>query len=238
MDASWLEADLVAVYRDARGRLIELVRSLPPDSQSVRVPACPDWTVRDIVAHLIGASEDFVVSNFPGAGTPIEAWAAAQVARRSEMPMPDLLAEWEGVVPAVLEGLEGGWIPARPLINDTAVHDQDIRCALGIPGGLDAPGYRYAIAAYTGHLGSKITKASLPALALRSEEGEVMAGEGEPLASVAASFFELSRAISGRRSVAQMARYAWTGYCEPYLPLFPAFTPPKSDLVEDNGVSV
>ena len=43
------------------------------------VPATPQWTVHDVVAHLSGISEDATSGNM--AGAPGDAWTAAQVER-------------------------------------------------------------------------------------------------------------------------------------------------------------
>ncbi|MGH2702243.1 MAG: maleylpyruvate isomerase N-terminal domain-containing protein, partial [Actinomycetota bacterium] len=50
-------------YRGCRERVSEIVRSVPPEQLGRRVPACPDWTSTDLLAHLVGVAEDFVSGN-------------------------------------------------------------------------------------------------------------------------------------------------------------------------------
>jgi len=45
---------LDVVYRDARGRLIELVGALTGEQLRTPVPATSAWTVHELVAHLVG----------------------------------------------------------------------------------------------------------------------------------------------------------------------------------------
>ena len=51
-------------------------------------------------------------------------------------------------------------------------------------------------------------------------------------ASLEAAPFELLRAVSGRRSTAQLRALAWTGDVEAFLPFLSAYGIPETDLVE------
>jgi hypothetical protein len=66
------------------------------------VPATPEWTVHDVLAHLAGVTQDAATGNM--AGAPGDAWTAAQVARGASVSDGDLLALWAEHAP-VLEGL-------------------------------------------------------------------------------------------------------------------------------------
>src|ERR1039457_3032399 len=72
----------VETYRDARERIIEFIRAIPEEYMDRAVPATPLWTGRQLVAHLVGGSEDFANMNLPSAGVSFEQWTANQVARR------------------------------------------------------------------------------------------------------------------------------------------------------------
>ena len=52
-------------YRSTRGRISELVRSCDDASAETIVPACPDWTVRQLCSHLAGVCADLVAGNRP-----------------------------------------------------------------------------------------------------------------------------------------------------------------------------
>jgi uncharacterized protein (TIGR03083 family) len=221
------------VYVDARTRFIDLVRSLPADDLDMEVPACPGWTALDIVRHLIGSSEDFLAANWPGATVTFTEWTAAQVARNAGKSLEQLLAQWDGTAPQLAEGIAGGTLPALPLINDIATHEQDIRGAIGLPGGREADGYAMAWNRWTETLNTKINEAALPALSMRTEAGERILGSGQSAVSVSAPAFELCRAFSGRRSLAQIEAMEWQGDPAPYVALLPVFgVLPTRDIVE------
>jgi hypothetical protein len=50
-----------------------------------------------------------------------------------------------------------------------------------------------------------------PALRLVADQEEFLAGEGEPVATLSASTFELVMALSGRRSADQIRELDWDG---------------------------
>jgi uncharacterized protein (TIGR03083 family) len=106
-----LMADLAGAYADTRRRFQELVAA-PDDARLMTlVPACPDWTVRDVLAHLTGIATDVVSGTyFAGAGdawsdirlaTERDRWTDSQVRSRRGRPVPVLLAEWAGSAAAL-----------------------------------------------------------------------------------------------------------------------------------------
>ena len=78
-----------AAYEDGLRRLVALVDGLPDRDLGTPVPACPLWSVRDLVAHLTGIAEDAPHGSFyegavgawadPALAAEREAWTAAQV---------------------------------------------------------------------------------------------------------------------------------------------------------------
>ncbi|MEY3617432.1 MAG: hypothetical protein RL726_130, partial [Actinomycetota bacterium] len=52
--------EAVDAYVALRGRVIDLIRSVP-DEDSVRVvPSCPAWSTSALVAHMMGVNEDIL----------------------------------------------------------------------------------------------------------------------------------------------------------------------------------
>jgi hypothetical protein len=120
-----------------------------------------------------------------------------------------------------------------PVINwmvvcDLAVHNQDLRAALELPGDRDSPGVALSLQRYVAGLSQRIAIAALPALGLCTERSEYVAGHGTPSVTVTATQWELFRALSSRRSPAQIRLYRWTGDAGPYIPLLPAYGLPGS----------
>jgi Mycothiol maleylpyruvate isomerase N-terminal domain len=56
------------------------------------VPACPAWTVRDVVGHLTAIPEDAAAAQLRG--IPTDEVTAGQVARLADLPAADVLARW------------------------------------------------------------------------------------------------------------------------------------------------
>ena len=52
-----------------------------------KVASCPDWTVREVTAHLVGVTADALAGNLADAGT--DPWTAAQVDKRRPLARTD-----------------------------------------------------------------------------------------------------------------------------------------------------
>ena len=215
-----------AASRDTRGRVGALVRGRDADELETRVPAAPDWRVRDVLAHLTGVAADITAGNLEGVAT--DDWTAAQVDARHDWPVDRLLAEWDeqgvavdAVVPQFPELIAG------QLLVDTATHEQDIRGALDAPGARDADVLALAFAPMARF-------ALSDGLRLETEHGTIVTGDddGSPTTTVRAPRFELFRAMTGRRSLDQMRAYEWTGDPRPEALVIGLFAPRATDLVE------
>jgi uncharacterized protein (TIGR03083 family) len=217
--------DYAHVYSDLRGRVIALVRDLDDTRLHAVAPATPEWRVRDIVAHLGGITADIIAANLDGVAT--DSWTRKQVDDRRDWPFDDVLAEWEEKGKAV-EALMPNFpeVVVGQMITDAATHEHDVRGALG------AAGARESEAVDTGvRWGAAALDSSEP-LRLDTEVGPVSVGDGEPVAAVRASRFELVRSMTGRRSLDQMRAYPWEGEPRPERLLLGIFTPRPTPLVE------
>lgn len=136
---------LLTTERDA---LIPLLRSRSDADFALPTRACPDWTVRDVLAHCSAALMRVVDGRFEeGVFSP-------------ESNARDI-AERAGLTNAqVVDELERGMTEAGPLIAKAGgrldglalgewVHAGDVREALGEPGAYGGPGLPYALALLT-----------------------------------------------------------------------------------------
>lgn len=241
--ARWRAA---AAYEDGLRRLVTLVDGLTDAQLETRVPACPLWSVRDLVAHLCGVAEDAVRGAFfdgamlawtdPEIAVRREAWTAAQVEARRGLDRHRLVAELERHGQALVRGLRRGdratvevpgWMIAAPAA-DLAAHLGDLREALGLPPDTRSPVARYGFACYRSWLGERLVARGLPPLRLADPGGTVewvVGGPGEPGAAVEADAHELFRAISGRRDLDDVAHWCWRGDATAYLPLLSPYAP-------------
>jgi uncharacterized protein (TIGR03083 family) len=191
-------------YHGVRERVAEIVGSLDPGTDVAPAPATPAWTVHDLLAHLVGVARDVVEGRLDGVTT--EAWTAAQVDRRRDVPTAALLAEWdefgahfESELVAIPEHVAG------QAVLDAVTHEHDLRHATGQGGARTSDAttvaFDWACATRT-HLRA-------PALRFRTDAGERVSGAGEPVATVTASRFELLRAFTGRRTEAEVRAFGW-----------------------------
>jgi uncharacterized protein (TIGR03083 family) len=218
------------LYAGARARLLELADDLG-ETVSTPVPALPGWTVRETYAHLAGVCAD--VLDGRGDGIPGERWTARQVAERANLTLREVTAEWAGRAPALEAALSGASGRAlTPVAVDVWTHEQDILSALNRP--LVATGPEPFLVA--DRLARSFRRGWVaggrPAIRVVGDQTSWELGEGETIATLRASDFELARAFVGRRSRRQMLAMNWDGNPEPFIDHLHVFGPPRDDLVE------
>ena len=219
------EPDLALLYRDTRGRLSDLLLSLDAQELAAPVPACPGWTVADVSYHLFGVVEDVLAGRLTR--PPTDAETAVQVERHRGRPVAEVVSAWEAAA-APFEELIGG-AKVWPAVLDVATHEQDIRGALGRPGGRDSEAVRVGADGLLGFL-------ELPAPVrfecedLVKRVGPEDAGEDEIV--LRTTRFETLRWRLGRRSRAQMERADWSGDPAPVLDHLFVFGPSPHDIIE------
>lgn len=208
--------DLGVQYGACRERISALVADLTPIEAATPVPACPAWTVHDVVAHLAGSVTDILSGNMDGVGT--EEWTAAQVHARRDTPIAEMLTEWTAGAHQFEDGLRTFGGPSAALgVADAWHHEQDIRGALGHPGGKDPVAEHTAIVAYAQRIGAGLVAERRAPLRLAGGDVIVQSAPGDPGASVVGAPFELARAVGGRRTEAQIRAFTWDGDAEPYI---------------------
>ena len=214
-------------YLAVQDRMTGLLRAATPDQLALQVPACPDWQVRDLLAHAVGVAVDVAAARVEGAGS--DRWTAAQVTARKDDGLETLLAEWEAAAPA----LHGALLTIDPVqagqvVFDVTTHEHDLRGALQLPGARDSDGVDIGWDWATTVLGQIRDGYAAGALRLSTSDGTTtICGAGEPTGAVTAERFELWRAMTGRRSAEQVRSWTWEG--EPavdHLCLLPARSTP------------
>ena len=224
-------AEASSAYRGCRERITELASDAPDETLSRSVPACPEWSVLDLVAHVIGVAEDFAAGNLEGAGS--EEWTSSQIARRSEMAVPELVEAWRVVaepIESMMDQVPPG--PVSLLIGDLVSHEHDLRGALDRPGARDSDAVWIGLDRYTRWFGKRIKDAGLPSVTVRSAERRWQAGILDPTVELEGNAFELLRAMTGRRTPDEIASLSWTGDSAAYLELLPTYPPPDRSLSE------
>ena len=131
--------DYADEYAAARASVRSLLTAVDEAAAATVVPACPDWTVHDLCAHLVGVPAALVVRDNPPQGDN-QPWVDRQVAERADRSVAELLDEWDAVGPD-FEGLMRKLPHAfGGLVYDAVAHEHDLRGALGRPGERDSAG--------------------------------------------------------------------------------------------------
>lgn len=216
------DPDLGALYGVVRERLSDLAADVA-DPDHIEVPACPGWSVHDVVAHVVGIAEDVVAGRL--SGPPDDEWTANQVAERRDKSMAELLTDWAKAGPRFQELISRGrmW----PGFLDALSHEHDVRGAVAAPAGRDA---REVLVA-----AEFLVSRWRPAVPVRVRMGEreftVGPDDGAALGLVT-SPFEAFRFRMGRRSRSQLAAMAWSGDPTPVLDRLTIFGPSGADIHE------
>jgi uncharacterized protein (TIGR03083 family) len=173
-DASRL-AELVETWRQAIAEFVALVRDLPEEQGDLPTDL-PGWSVKDNVAHT--AHLEAVLAGAPEETGPVEEGGHVQglaamyteqgVAARRDRDMASLADEIEeaaakrsaaldadpptdGSSPPPKTPGDAPWSTERLLSNrpiDVWMHEQDIRRAVGRPGGFDTAAARHTVASF------------------------------------------------------------------------------------------
>ena len=222
-------------YRDVVDRVTALTLGCGEHLDDM-VPACPDWTARQVVAHLAGLAHDWVDGRLDGYGS--DAWAQDQVDRFAGHAIEEVLASWATAVDRFgsLPPSPIGGTPAMWAFGDAVVHEADLRPviqpATRVPDDAHGMGLKTAIARWRSQLATAgVAPLDIVATGLRTWR----VGDSDAVAErVETTSYELFRALFGRRSRPQVEAWAWSTDPAPYLDAglpFP-FSWATADLVD------
>jgi len=166
------------------GEVVVLCSGLA-DEEWDRATDLPGWTVKDQISHLIGIENMLrglppddveLPDDLPHVKNDIGRFNEIPIEARRSLPGDEVLAEWVDVAADRLATLrntppEGfdeisstilGTMPLRDFLGQRALdswaHEQDIRRALGKPGGMDSPAAEVTLARMTGAMGYVVAK--------------------------------------------------------------------------------
>jgi uncharacterized protein (TIGR03083 family) len=207
--------DVAGLYREHRDRVTDLVRPVPEVQLLQPCPACPGWTVHDVVSHLAGVATDAVEGRL--GGVPSDAQTAAQVEARRGQKTTVVLREWERSASQFELVLAKAGPALFPAAMDAAVHEQDIRGALGLPGLRESETMHLTVDRMLDRWFLALQSAELVTPAIVGPGGEVWRGDAASPVRWNASPYEVFRTVFGRRSSAQFARAFEGADPSPYL---------------------
>jgi uncharacterized protein (TIGR03083 family) len=244
--------DLGLAYNMARTSMIDLALQADDAQLKTTVPACPEWTVKDLVGHVTSIAATLVAGEIPEdlknlvmlwdaqIASTREAFVDEQLELRRERSIEEITEEWSKageIVDSMLRG-EQPMPPNAPtlaewvLVTDVGVHHHDLRGALGKPGDRESLTTGLSLRSYVEGMRMAGAVKGLPTLRINAGSRSWVTGDGEPQATLTADPFELARAAAGRRSPDQIRAFSWEGDPEPFLPLFYPYGPRTEPLVE------
>ena len=222
-------------YEQGVDEVSALLEGLDDEALETVVPACPDWSVGDLLAHLVGVAEDSADGGY--FADAMDAWRTPASRRLGRCGPPDTStgigtapattlvgrlsrhgSDWAGRcagAPGWSARRRHGWSPPRPPTCPCTW--PTLREALGQPAESGSAISRFGFAAYRQWLRQRLVHQQLPALLLSDGRHDWPVGRGDPAGTVTAPADELFRMITGRRSRAEIRRYDWTVDPTPYL---------------------
>jgi len=235
------------LYGETRRRVVALARDIDPDQP---VPACPEWTAHDVIAHLVGLAEDVVEGRM--AGYSGAEWTQAQVDRRREASMDEMLDAWDWLAPTLVEinrDLAGSDLPDTiehaigplPVTSFVAAfhvdllhHEPDLLGALGRPRTDPLVADVEVLRAQLANVRARFAADEMATLRLSPTDADRSfdIGRDEPRAEVGASTVDLLRAVGGRRTLDEIRAFVWTGDYQgmPERLVLPFFSAPDHPL--------
>jgi len=207
-------------YRNVRHNMTMLLADHPVP-EDLPVPACPEWTVRDLICHLVGISA-FAIGRMSG-------WAEAERSSAG-MDIADLLDEWSRMgeqAERLIE--ERGGRRGSIMVMDAFTHELDLRYALGTRLPDDHPAFARAFEVLLSGFSAEVAAHDLPAVLISVDGREWQAGIGEPVATLSGDRYDIYRSLAGRRTHEQITQLEWSRDSHRWLPAFTwgPFTPPR-----------
>lgn len=197
------------------------------ENQYTRIPACPEWTLRDLLGHQAGEIEDGLSGNMDDMGQPH--WTAAQVERHKNLDLDAVKSKWT-------EGIESAGDAAPEMtggaINDLIHHEFDVRGAVGNTGNRNGELVKTMFPAFAGFLDESFQANNLPALKVVTGDREATIGKGDAQGELRLSAFEFLRMVTGRRSVTQIKAMDWSVDPSPWIEHISLMPPRETALVE------
>jgi uncharacterized protein (TIGR03083 family) len=216
-------------YRTAIDNVTRLVADHPV-ADDLPIPSCPEWTVRDLVAHLVGICALAIGRT--------SQWA--EVGRSSAaMGVGGLLEEWARMAGRAESALAAcGGRRGSIMVLDAFTHELDLRYAAGAPLPPEHPAFSRAFEVLLNGFSTEVAAHDLPAVLIAVDGRQWKAGVGEPAATLSGDRYDIYRSLAGRRTHEQITRLRWSRDSHRWLPAFTwgPFHPPTQPV--ENLVTV
>ncbi|CDO29424.1 hypothetical protein [Mycolicibacterium porcinum] len=193
-------------YRNARIRVSAIAAGLDESQLLELVPATPEGSVHNLLAHLVGGAADSSCGHGRDRRAAMDSTPRCRAPTRS---VESLLAEWERVSPVVEAGLAGKQFTGPSVAADLICHEADLNEALGLPRVDRVHWHEPFLNVMMWLLVQRLQP--FTSVLIHDEHGnEWHCGSAEPTLTLRADGYELLRAMFSRRSRRQIATWNWT----------------------------
>lgn len=205
----WMDAP--RTYSAVRDELIGSLGRIDQTAALVTVPACPTWTVKDVVAHVCGLNAE-LLADIPGPLGSDEA-TTRQVADRASFSLREVLDEWKSMDPALHRRFGENLGRATALLADLVVHVYDLEELLAQPTVAAAAATPMSAHRYIPLLQERVADVTQTALTITLDDGSHWpAPDAEMVNSVAVetSAHRFIRGVAGRLTRADVEAFTWS----------------------------
>jgi len=222
--------NLPGIWDATRSRITALVADITHGQAGGAVTTVPTATVRDLLAHLAevasraAAEPEMLCAD--AIAPPRPGGAADSVT------VTELLAVWEKAAAVARGRVETDDQLASLLITDAVMCEHDLRTTFDTPGARDDVAVKVALDELSGRFSDRVAAAGLPPLRVTVEQWGTIIGAGHAVSCVVADRFEFVRAMAGRRSASEIARWNWGADPAAYLPVISESPLPASEIRE------
>jgi len=227
---------LATGYRDARARVRSLLDDGDEDAGHRPVPACPAWTVSDLLGHLAGLAAVYGSGRVPEGDR--QGWLDGLVVKRRGKRIVDVVEEWDVAGPSMEQAIIAEPQRRWPLVYDVIAHEHDLRGALGVAADRDGDAIMLGLQLGLRITASDLARHDLPGIRVLvggGESGDLVVGDDPIDLTLEASAFEAFRLLGSRRTLTEMRAAAFSGDLDRYLPGLVHMQLPVNSLGEAPG---
>lgn len=205
------DANPHVLYSEARDELIAALVALDDAAASRLVPSCPEWTVKDVAAHLCGLNAEKLAGVQGRLGT--DEATVRQVADRSGMTLPQIVDEWRALAEPIRELMATDQVTATAFLADLVVHVYDLAEVLGQTAAAAAAATPISAHRYVPLLQERVAERMALALDIELTDGTAWPapeGSADQHVTLRATPHDFLRSVTGRRTRADVEALDWS----------------------------
>jgi len=200
---------MTKTYQAVRGELIETLATLDSTAAEQTVPSCPQWTVKDVAAHLCGLNAELIAGVQGGLGN--DQATTRQVTDREANDLAQVLEEWKSHDLALAEVFAGNEDIAAALTGDLVIHAYDLSEVLDQPTTQAALATPMSAHRYVVRLQQRLAEQMDIALSVELSDGTSWpASAGTEAVTLTTSPHNFLRGVTGRLTRAEVEAFDWS----------------------------